>query len=196
MPKIILTVNEAILTVLPLTKERTTIGRRPNNDMVVDHVAISSEHAAIIASNNTFILEDLNSTNGTEVNGHSIKRYHLQNNDVIGLAPYLIRFVIEDALEELAQDGPTTIVNQQVEEALAPTEDKNDNISLGKAAMIRVLNGPSTGKEMTLSTALTTIGRPGVQVAAITHRRQGYFIAHVEGKLFPLVNGVSIESNA
>ena len=127
MPKIILTVNEAVLTVLPLTKERTTIGRRPNNDMIIDHVAISSEHAAIVESNNEFILEDLNSTNGTEVNGHPIKQHHLQNNDVISLAPYQIRFVTDDALENLAQDSHTTIANQQIEEPSVLLEDKNDN---------------------------------------------------------------------
>jgi hypothetical protein len=198
MPKIILTVGEAVLAVLPLTKERSTIGRRPNNDLVIDHVAISSEHAVIIQSGNDWILEDQNSTNGTEVNDHPVKRHLLQHHDVIGLAPYQIKFIADAvAIAENTSCSPdVSKAIEQVEELLAQAEDKNDNISPGKVAIVRVLDGPSVGKEKALVKAITTIGRPGVQVAVITRRRQAYFIAHVEGNLFPLINGVSIEANA
>jgi hypothetical protein len=193
MPKIILTVNETILAVLPLTKTRSTIGRRNNNDMIIDHVAISSEHAAIVSINDDFILEDLNSTNGTEVNGHPIKRHYLQNDDVIGLAPYQIKFVMDAKSDDTALGQYNTTPIVPLDEIAV---DADDNNVIQKSAIIKVLNGSSAGKEMTLSKALTTIGRPGVQVAVITRRKHGYFVAHVEGNSYPLVNGVSIESNA
>lgn len=63
-------------------------------------------------------------------------------------------------------------------------------------AHIQVLNGPSMGKELVLSKALTTLGKPGVQVAVITRRPQGYFITHVEGQQHPVVNGESVGAQA
>jgi hypothetical protein len=192
MAKIILTVDGTTLKEVPLTKERSTIGRRSNNDLVIDHVAISGEHAVIVAMNNDFFLEDLNSTNGTQVNGQPVKKHFLQENDVIYLAPYKIRFVSEGVEENRARDRLVKNADQPV------TESQNTD-SYGASqqiANIRVLSGPSSGKEITLGKPLTTVGRPGVQVAVITHRKQGYFITHVEGASFPLVNGTSIGANA
>lgn len=169
MAKIILTVDGAQLSELLLAKGRVTIGRRPHNDLVIDHVAISGEHVAIIASKNDWFLKDLNSTNGTLVNGQPVKRHRLQDKDVIELPPYKIKFVAGANLDR-------EVASQQ-------------------HAAIRVMTGPSTGREIALVKSVTTIGRPGVQVAVVTHRKEGYFIAHVEGSSFPLVNGDSIGAN-
>jgi hypothetical protein len=59
-----------------------------------------------------------------------------------------------------------------------------------------VLNGSSSGRELILNKALTTLGKPGVQVAVITKRPNGYFITHVEGGTFPIVNGTSTGAQA
>lgn len=191
MAKIILTVDGAVLKEVPLTKERNTIGRRTSNDLVIDHVAISGQHAVIVAMNNDYFLEDLNSTNGTQVNGQPIKKHFLQDNDVINLAPYKVKFVAEGTPS--ARDP-----GKLIERAVGATKDKvaEEGTASRHMACIRVLSGPSAGKEITLSKPLTTIGRPGVQVAVLTHRKQGYFITHVEGTGFPLVNGASIGANA
>jgi hypothetical protein len=193
MAKIILTVDGTTLKEVPLIKERSTIGRRSNNDLVIDHVAISGEHAVIVAMNNDFFLEDLNSTNGTQVNGQPVKKHFLQENDVINLAPYKIRFVTDKDVENRARDQGML---KKADQLVADAQNPDSNVAPQQIANIRVLSGPSSGKEITLGKPLTTIGRPGVQVAVITHRKQGYFITHVEGASFPLVNGTSIGANA
>lgn len=194
MAKIILTVDGTVLKEMPLTKERNTIGRRANNDLVIDHVAISGQHAVIVAMNNDYFLEDLNSTNGTQVNGQPIKKHFLRDNDVINLAPYKVRFVADGGS---AKRDPGKLIERAVGANRDKPGDKDEGASSGKQmAAIRVMTGASAGKEIGLSKPLTTIGRPGVQVAVITHRKQGYFLTHVEGTSYPVVNGESIGSNA
>jgi hypothetical protein len=171
MAKIILTVDGTVLKEVSLIKERVTIGRRPLSDMMIDHVAISGEHAVIVTQFNDSVVEDLNSTNGTHINGQPIKKHVLQDNDIIDLAPYKIKFI-------------------------AGTTGSDSDVAQQPLATIKVLNGQCAGKEMSLTKPLTTIGRPGVQVAVVTYRKHGYFVTHVEGRSFPLVNGDSIGGNA
>ena len=184
MAKIILIEEGRVLQEMVLSKERITIGRRPHNDLVIDNLAISGEHAAIMTIVNDSFLEDLGSTNGTLVNGQLVKKHFLQDNDVIELAKYKIRYqtksgseCVDDALQPVARTEP-----------VVPAVPES------RPASIKVLNGASSGKELLINKALTTIGRPGIQVAVITRRPQGYFITHVEGDGTPLVNGVSIGS--
>ena len=185
MAKIILTVDDTVLRELLLAKERITIGRRPHNDIVIDDLAVSSEHAAIVTILKDSFLEDLNSTNGTRVNGQPVKEHFLQDNDVVELAQYKLRYV-----SDAGQAG-----------AESPAPVQGDHRMLKKAAsahvaVIKVINGASAGKEIALTKALTTIGRPGVQVAVVTRRPQGYCITHVEGDAYPLVNGASVGAGA
>jgi hypothetical protein len=63
-------------------------------------------------------------------------------------------------------------------------------------AAIQILTGPSAGRELELSKSLTTVGKPGVQVAVITRRPQGYYVTHVEGSSFPILNGKSLDAQA
>lgn len=195
MARIILTVDGEILKELPLLKERCTIGRRPTNDLVIDHVAISGDHAVIVAQKDGFVLEDLNSTNGTQVNGRPIKKYLLQDSDVINLTPYRIRFVAERGADNAASSVGNAKDFERENEPIAGALTQGSDIASQQVVHIRVLTGPSVGKEIMLAKPLTTIGRPGVQVAVISRRKQGYFITHVEGASFPLVNGISIDSD-
>jgi len=182
MAKIVLTVDGEVLSDISLVKQRYTIGRKPHNDLVIDHVAISGEHVAIVSASNDWIVEDMHSTNGTLVNGQVVTRHILRDKDVIELTPYKIKF----------------LANAQQSEQLpiGRADGASPDAAAQHLAVVKVLNGPSSGQEMILVKALTTIGRPGVQVAVVTHRKQGYFIAHVEGKRFPLLNGESIGANA
>ena len=97
MAKLILSMDGLVLKEIPLTKERTTIGRKPHNDIQIDNLAVSGEHAVIVTILNDSFLEDLGSTNGTVVNGNPIKKHFLQNNDVIELGKYKLKFVGEAA---------------------------------------------------------------------------------------------------
>jgi pSer/pThr/pTyr-binding forkhead associated (FHA) protein len=262
MARLILSLDNQVLAEYNMTKERYTIGRLPDNDVRIDNPAVSGHHSLIINILNDSFLEDLNSTNGTYVNGKLIKKHALQHGDVITIGHHQLRFSDQQAPEteqdefektmviptgqqnadqlaraEAAADRaaaaaskkPTEAVREDVaasvkldaEEAAAlddtpppprpRPQDMAETISSATAtgidhkpsalplAKLQVLSGAFAGRELELTKALTTLGRPGVQVAAITRRAEGYYIVHVEsGKEgdFPLVNGKPIGAQA
>jgi hypothetical protein len=203
MPRLVLSLDGVVLREVGLSKERTTIGRRSHNDLVIDNLAVSGEHAVMIMSGSDVYLEDLGSTNGTTVNGQPIKKHLLQHADTVEIGKYRIRFVGTDGTvsdssvdidtsqplrREFYGPGPSTI---QVRPPPGPADE-----AVHAAAMIKIMTGANAGRELALIKALTTIGRPGHQVAVITRRPTGYFIAHVEGDIFPSVNGHNLGSAA
>jgi len=361
MAKLILSMDNLVLKEIALNKERTTIGRKPSNDIQIDNLAVSGEHAAIVTILNDSFLEDLGSTNGTFVNGNMVKKHFLQNNDVIELGKYKLKYISEQpsqaaggnyektvvihpkpgfktgegilhnlqAAEQLqprpvdtipdaataaklaaeaksveqrpiaaeakpaaemrpatemrpasemkpvaevkpaaevkpvAEMKPAAEVKQATEmkpaaetkptvetkpaaemkpgtglkpaaeprfkpselkpavevkpvaeakpaaeDKLKPSEPKpamatmqqrpsvTAEVKSARLGAIQILTGPSAGKELDLTKSLTTLGKPGVQVAVITRRPQGYFITHVEGATFPLVNGKALDAQA
>jgi pSer/pThr/pTyr-binding forkhead associated (FHA) protein len=235
MAKLILSMDGLVLKEIPLTKERTTIGRKPHNDIQIDNLAVSGEHAVIVTILNDSFLEDLGSTNGTVVNGNPIKKHFLQNNDVVELGKYKLKFVGEtapagapgdkadfektmvlrpSAMRAAATAGTQAAVAQRaaaVQQAAATAtaagisdiRDATKTVPPAAPAAaprpagpplgaIQLLSGANAGKELELTKPLTTLGKPGVQVAVLTRRPQGYFITHVEGASRPNVNGQSI----
>ena len=215
--KLILTLNKSVLGEFPLEKERILLGRRPDNDVQVDNLAVSGQHAAIITILNDSFLEDLDSTNDTYVNGKLVKKHALKNGDVVQIGKHELRYVNEEASDEEDDFEKTTIIRPGMASHAAaavkaeqppppapgaapgPADAPAPAAPTAGAAMplgkILVLNGPGAGKELQLTKAMITLGRPGVQVAVITRRPQGYFITHVEGK-HPIVNGDSIGGQA
>lgn len=234
MAKLILSMDNLVLKEIPLNKERTTIGRKAQNDIQIDNLAISGEHAVIVTILNDSFLEDLNSTNGTFVNGQQVKKHFLQNNDVIELGKYRLKYVNEGVAQAAQPDFEKTMVlrpdmmrkvaehaagkpSAQTESGnlvppvdLAPPIRKEPPaVPAGAAAAppaaavpdlplgaIQVLNGSNAGKTLDLVKSLTTLGKPGVQVAVIARRPHGYFLAHVEGARLPTVNGAAINPQA
>lgn len=187
MPKMIVSIDGVVIKEVQLTKERTTLGRRPYNDVVIDNLAVSGEHAALQMNGSEVVLEDLNSTNGTYVNGKAIKKQALQNGDTIEVGKYKIKFVNEAEAPGfdktmLFKPGETPAGLASVPEAAALN------------ASLRVLSGTASGREVPLTKAVTTVGKPGVAVASISRRAQGYVVAHVEGSGIPLLNGAPISS--
>jgi pSer/pThr/pTyr-binding forkhead associated (FHA) protein len=217
-----------------MTKERYTVGRLPDNDIRIDNAAVSGHHSLIINILNDSFLEDLNSTNGTYVNGKLIKKHALQHDDVITVGHHQLRF-LEDQVDDMPEDEfektmviePSGKIEQEIVKAAqaadeaararkaaasgaraksgySPSSTQNIDDDKAKAvslplAKLQVLSGTFAGRELELTKALTTLGRPGIQVAAISRRADGYFIVHVEsGKDddFPLVNGSSIGPQA
>ena len=204
VPRLVLSLDGVVLREVNLTKDRTTIGRRSHNDLVIDNLAVSGEHAVMIMSGSDVYLEDLGSTNGTTVNGQPIKKHLLQHADMVEIGKYRIRFLVNGSGEgasnvdidtsqplrrEFYGPGPSTI---QIRPQGASLEDAQQQ----GTAMVKILSGANAGRELALVKALTTIGRPGHQVAVITRRPTGYYIAHVEGDLFPMVNGQNLGSAA
>ncbi|MGB8436391.1 MAG: FHA domain-containing protein [Burkholderiales bacterium] len=260
MAKLILSMDGLVLKEITLTKERTTIGRKPHNDIQIDNLAVSGEHAVIVTILNDSFLEDLGSTNGTLVNGQPIKKHFLQNADVIELGKYRLKYLSDGpAAAKGPQDFEKTMIirpgatpkpgpapgtaaappggnmgssqgmpNMGTSQAMpspaaSPTNGTSEGmptlgtsqsmpkmstsqpqpamgtlqpVAGGRVAAIQILTGANAGKEMELTKALTTLGKPGVQVAVITKRPQGYYITHVEGANFPIVNGKAVDAQA
>ena len=226
MAKLILSMDGLVLKDIPLTKERMTIGRKAHNDVQIDNLAISGEHAVLVTILNDSFLEDLNSTNGTYVNGQSIKKHFLQNGDVIELGKYRLKYVNEVPQQAAPADFERTMILRpdmvrktadQIEgkgvgdtqigvkaepaagvpaaPASTPAAAPSPTPAAPPLAAIQILNGANAGKELELTKTLTTLGKPGVQVAVIARRPHGYFITHVEGANFPIVAGVTLEAN-
>jgi pSer/pThr/pTyr-binding forkhead associated (FHA) protein len=261
MARLILSLDNQVLAEYNMSKERYTIGRLPDNDVRIDNPAVSGHHSLIINILNDSFLEDLNSTNGTYVNGKLIKKHALQHGDVITIGHHQLRFSDQQTEETEQDEFEKTMVipsGQQSAEQLAAAEraaeaaaaasreqshedvaaagvrlDDDEAAALKPEARpepvaaekveparhsstmtgidpasapsalplakLQVLSGAFAGRELELTKALTTLGRPGVQVAAITRRAEGYYIVHVEsGKEgdFPLVNGQAIGAQA
>lgn len=262
MARLILSLDNQVLAEYNMTKERYTIGRLPDNDVRIDNPAVSGHHSLIINILNDSFLEDLNSTNGTYVNGKLIKKHALQHGDVITIGHHQLRFSDQQETQTEQDEFEKTMVipaGQQNADQLAAAEKAADEAaaamqdvdsamndaaesvkldpedaaalsdeppppSMGETvaaepshsetqagidpssapsalplAKLQVLSGAFAGRELELTKALTTLGRPGVQVAAITRRAEGYYIVHVESGEdgdFPLVNGSPIGQQA
>jgi len=269
MARLILSLDNQVLAEYNMSKERYTIGRLPDNDVRIDNPAVSGHHSLIINILNDSFLEDLNSTNGTYVNGKLIKKHALQNGDVITIGHHQMRFSDQDAnqseqdefektmvipagqqnadqlieaekaaeravaearaaesapaagysaaaaavklnpdeMGELAEPSPPPPPAARVaakKEAFRPSATQTGvDVAAARSALpmgkLQVLSGAFAGRELELTKALTTLGRPGIQVAAVTRRAEGYYIVHVEsGKEgdFPLVNGEPIGAQA
>ena len=232
MAKLVLSLNGAVQGEFSLSKERISIGRKPDNDIQVDNLAVSGKHALVITILDDSFLEDLGSTNGTYVNGKLIKKHALRDGDVVGIGKHELKYVNEHATADDEDFEKTMIIRpgsasaavaaaKAAEDAGAPPENEEPStettsggtpipkpaaaaasgasagLPLGK---LQVLNGPIAGKELELTKALITLGKPGVQVAVISRRPQGYFLTHIEGdgenNNYPVVNGDSIGPQA
>jgi pSer/pThr/pTyr-binding forkhead associated (FHA) protein len=258
MARLILSLDSQVLAEYNMSKERYTIGRLPDNDVRIDNPAVSGHHSLIINILNDSFLEDLNSTNGTYVNGKLIKKHALQNGDVITIGHHQLRFADQQVSEPEQDEFEKTMVipaAQQNAAHLAKAEEAADAAASADAdarvdvhvempdpdrdtgpgpapepapaprpapepvshtetsagidrstapsalplAKLQVLSGAFAGRELELTKALTTLGRPGVQVAAITRRSEGYYVVHVESGEegdYPLVNGQPIGAQA
>lgn len=199
MPKMIVSIDGVVIKEVQLTKDRTTLGRRPYNDIVIDNLAVSGEHAVLQMMANDVYLEDLNSTNGTYVNGKAVKKQLLQNNDTVEIGKYKIKYINEAAnpgYEKTMIIKAGSIPPAPVTTASAAARSEGGTVATSElaslAAAIKVLSGAAAGREVPLVKVVTTIGKPGVAVAAITKRPHGFVVAHVEGANKPTLNGAAI----
>ena len=193
MPKMIVSIDGVVIKEVQLTKDRTSLGRRPYNDIVIDNLAVSGEHAVLQLAGNDVHIEDLNSTNGTYLNGKAVKKQLLQNGDTVEIGKYRIKYVSEAA--EASYEKTTVYkagsVGASAVSAMAAGAAPAMSNSTAPAA-IKVMSGAAAGREVPLVKVVTTIGKPGVAVAAITRRPHGFVIAHVEGAARPSLNGTVI----
>ena len=275
MAKLILSLEGSVIREIPIDKERIMIGRKAQNDIQIENLAVSGEHACIVTILADSFLEDLGSTNGTLVNGNQVKKHILQNNDVIEIGKYKMKYVVEpvaaaaagqaapaeDFEKTMVMRAPKAVAAAPKPAAPAPAAPAPKPAAPAPApaaaapkpaapapaapapkpaapapapaaaapkpapapapaappapkpapaaapaaakpaepqplAALQILTGGNAGKEIELTKNLTTLGKPGVQVSVITRRPQGYFITHVEGASFPVVNGKALDAQA
>ncbi len=221
MAKLILSLDGEVLREYSIDKECLTIGRKPHNDIQIDSLAVSSEHAMITTILKDSFLEDMDSTNGTLVNGNPVKKHYLQNGDVLEIGKHILTYVNAEAAHgREAEDFEKTMILRASPLAASPPPDEPKRppgeMSLSPSlrglsatalkpppgeeaqstAVLQILTGGNAGKELELTKTLTSLGKPGVQVAVIARRPQGYFITHVLGDDFPVLNGSPLDAQA
>ncbi|MDH5537799.1 MAG: FHA domain-containing protein [Rhizobacter sp.] len=195
MGKLVVSLDGVVIKEVQITKDKTTLGRRPYNDIVIDNLAVSGEHAVLQMVGSDVFIEDLNSTNGTYINGKAIKKQLLTHNDTVEIGKYKIKYLVEDGTdyEKTMIMKPGTAPQTATASGFGASGFGPLGGSTSPAA-IKVLNGAAAGREVALTKVVTTVGKPGVQVASITKRPGGYVLAHVEGALRPTVNGSPVVS--
>jgi pSer/pThr/pTyr-binding forkhead associated (FHA) protein len=223
MAKLVLSLNGVVQGEYELNQERITVGRKPENEIPIDNLAVSGKHALIITILDDSFLEDLGSTNGTYVNGKLIKKHALKNGDVVAIGKHELKYINESASNDDEDEFEKTMIIKPGSASAAvaaakAAEQAGAGVPMpapGPAGMagrpvgptggmplgrLTVLNGPIAGKELELTKALITLGKPGTQVAVISRRPQGYFLTHIEsdgdGKRYPTVNGEPIGAKA
>lgn len=169
--RLVLSSGDLVLRTIPLVKERITIGRRPYNDIALDHLTVSGEHAAIFRIGERRMIRDLKSRNGTMINGHAVAEHLLNNGDKIEIGIYQLRLIVD--APPSAPAGPTR----------KPLP--------GDVAAVEYMSGSQQGQQVRLDRTITSVGE-GPCVASVARRSQGYFLTHIEGPSFPLVNGEAI----
>jgi pSer/pThr/pTyr-binding forkhead associated (FHA) protein len=200
MGKLVVSLDGVVIKEVQIIKDKTTLGRRPYNDIVIDNLAVSGEHAVLQMVGQDVFIEDLNSTNGTYINGKAVKKQLLAHNDTVEIGKYKIKYLVEEG-----GDYEKTMIMRQgaaapagapaAQPAFSQTSGLGASSGFGtlgansNPATIKVLNGAAAGREVSLTKVVTTVGKPGVQVASITKRPGGYVIAHVEGSHRPAING-------
>jgi hypothetical protein len=199
MGKLVVSLDGVVIKEVQITKDKTTLGRRPYNDIVIDNLAVSGEHAVLQMVGADVFIEDLNSTNGTYINGKAIKKQLLTHNDTVEIGKYKIKYLIEESNDfertQIMRPGSSAPIPLHGGQAHAARDSSFAPLGAPvptQPASIKVLNGAAAGREVTLTKVVTTVGKPGVQVASITKRPNGYAFAHVEGLSRPSINGVPL----
>ena len=203
MGKLVVSLDGVVIKEVQITKDKTTLGRRPYNDIVIDNLAVSGEHAVLQMVGADVFIEDLNSTNGTYINGKAIKKQLLSHNDTVEIGKYKIKYLVDESSDyekTMIMRPGSAQPGMGAPSVMQATAGSSGFGGLGgvappppaQPASIKVLNGAAAGREVVLTKVVTTVGKPGVQVASITKRPNGYAFSHVEGATKPSINGVMI----
>ena len=218
MSKLVLLLPDGATQNIALNRERMTIGRRADNDVCLSNLAVSGEHAVVVTILADSFLEDLGSTNGTLVNGRPVVKHFLRDRDQIDIGRHKLIYCTEDdamiesdavmraarlaarTLGEPAETAKPFVRPERNAPPLAAPVAAAGTAPVAEpaaapspaTASIKVLTGINTGASMPLTKAETTIGRPGVQVAAIVQSGAAFLIKRIEGGGAPIVNGQAI----
>jgi len=195
MATIILTKDGIVLQKIPLSKERTSVGRRTYNDVVVDDPGVSAEHAVFVTNQGDPYFEDLKSTNGSQINGHPVQKHVLQDRDVITLGRYTIEYLVDTNGVQTISSATQLSISENLGDLHQFTMPVHDDPNFDgiTCARVQILNGHKAGQMITITETLTTIGRPDIHMAAMTRNEKGHCLTHIYGVVMPVVNGKAIE---
>ena len=217
--KIVIIKDDKPIDQVQLSTRPMIIGRKSDCDISIKDPAVSGNHAHLGVENGFFVVEDLGSTNGTTVAGKKVDRHVLKSGDTIVIGEHKLRFMVPGdapapkASKPMKSRKPVPPGGEKVdktrkldrrdpprEAAAAPSTparparapvDPGKPIDYAKAHLV-VISGSGEGDKIDLG-SMTTVGEPGIQVAAVSRRPQGHFIIHVDGgkekDKTPLVNG-------
>jgi predicted component of type VI protein secretion system len=215
MIKLQLQFQGATIKEFQVTRNETTVGRLHDNDIVIDYPAVSGHHCKITLVGNTYVVEDLNSTNGVFVNANKTLKADLKHDDVISIVKHSIKFVDErPAQDEHAPAAParskfsaeaTMMISPAKQQELAAL---SASAAQRKPAVVRIVKGVVDKVEYELSARTTYIGKSDhVQIrikgtglfgsapenaAMIANHPEGYFLVPVkEG--YPKLNGKAVK---
>lgn len=217
MPKIYVKFNSAIIKEIDITKDEMTFGRKPGNDIVIDHPTISGNHGRLIKEGGKYIVEDLNSTNGTFANGQRIKRWAVKNHEQIGVAGHIFEFVLEDEAgakpaavtppppPPAAKPAPAKPASPPPPDPTPVAASPVENAGTPPAATIKIISGGvGPQSEIKLKDRVTYIGKADKALikisgflapdlaAGITQKPEGYYLKAIEAG-YPKVNTLAID---
>ncbi len=198
MAKLVITLDGKVLKEVVLSKDRTTLGRRPYNDVVIDNLAVSGEHAVLLRDSGTdaesYTIQDLGSTNGTYLNGAPIKSSPFREGDTVDIGKYSLRLLSDTRQTTFGPSrfGASTGFGNSRFGNSGFSDSRTRAGDAERSYKIKVLSGDAAGREILLSKEQTTFGQRGTLVVSVMHKPRGYELVQVEGEKRAQVNGISL----
>ncbi len=193
MSKLTLSFKGAVLKVFPILRGQMLIGHDPDCHLRVDSLALAPKHARLDTKDQTSILVDLETEQGTFVNQKRIDKHLLENGDIIRIGKHTLQYIFEEVadlahvkelhLSALNADKPDVPASQESEESISHIQ---------KNGWLQILNGQNLGRTLSLNRSMTNLGKPGVATAIITRRDGAYFLSHLEGRRPPSIDNAPI----
>lgn len=210
MAKLVIFLDDKVLKEVVLSKDRITLGRRPHNDVVIDNLAVSGEHAVLLREGEGYVVQDLGSTNGSYINGKPIKRSVFNEGDSLDIGKYTLRLLLDSRQSAFtgsrfgnSRFGPTGFGNSGAgasgfrssrggDTTSSFSQTQHHDASSLPQFKIRVVSGSAAGTELVLSKPQTTFGQHGVMVVNIQRNPRGYELSQVEGEQRVRINGAAL----
>jgi len=202
--KLELSFNSNRLDDFVLDKEIMTIGRKDDNDIRIENLAVSGHHAKLLTIFDDSFLEDLESTNGTYVNGQPVTKHPLKHGDVIVIGKHELRYLNESI--STGEDDKTVLIRRHSGLNAPPSTNRNKTVNMPEsavadvsAAKLQILNGKGAGKELALQKPSVKLGKSGAEIIQINKRPDGHFIVSLdrenENSLL-MINGEAVGARA
>ncbi|VAX13042.1 hypothetical protein MNBD_GAMMA24-836 [hydrothermal vent metagenome] len=189
MSKLTLSFKGTVLKVFPILRGQMLIGHDPACHLHIDSLALASRHARVDTQDQTSILVDLETEQGTFVNQKRIDKHQLENGDIIRVGKHTLQYIFEE-VADLANVEDLHLSHHNISKPDISVTPKNEKPAshIQKNGWLQILNGQNLGRTLSLNRSMTNLGKPGVATAIITRRNGAYFLSHLEGKRPPSID--------